>query len=155
MPKKYKCPVEGCTFVGDSKYAVQAHIISQKDPAHKALRGPGLWEKIVEIEVEEGGEIMGGSQPQVEEVEEVQEDEETKVEQEQEQVEEVTDNELLELANRIEEVTVTTKLKELESKITEFERTIAELKQTISSIERRLGVHKQSILKILKALGVQ
>ena len=152
---KYRCPVEGCNYEADSKQKVHGHLVASGDPAHKDLRrqGGNLWEKIIVVEEVED---MGGRQniPDVDvEVgnEEVMENRE--VVEEEKSI--VGDEELLELSEKVEQAMFEQKISELQNKLSEIENTLQNVVEQINEINKRLDVHKQSILRILKALGVQ
>jgi len=131
MAKKYKCPV--CGFTSDNKQAVRGHILGSSDPEHRALRGPGLWDRIIEIDDDQHLEL------------ENQVNEELQPERSVEINIANDDTDLLKLVERLTNNTELNNLKE----------EVESLKERIEKIERKLEVHKLVMIKILKALGVE
>lgn len=151
MVRKYKCPVKGCNFIGDSKPAVQAHIVNQKDPEHKKFLGPGLWDKIIPIEVRDGEIILvGEEQPTTNTSPSEESVPNQQVTESKNKVE--VDIDLLELTKK---VASSPKISTIENKVNELESVVSKLQEEIETIKKRLDVHKESILKILEALGIE
>jgi len=126
---KYRCPVPGCNFETTNKNAIVAHIYNTKDDEHQKLRGPDMMDKIEVI-------LDNSSLPQSTSVTRVDESDNNTLKK-------LEDEELLRMAESFSE------------QINALNKRIDELTLEVELLKKRIEVHKQVLLKIFKALGVE
>jgi len=156
MPR-YKCPY--CDYTENDKRKVITHVYMTVDDKHgKFRKAPDGFSSDMVIELDKGGDNMGGNQPTFDE-EKLRElerlSQENDSDETQSVVEEsytVTESESDELEVRLKKLSESTM--PISSELNDIRNTIDDLNDRLTEVERKLEVLRKAILDILKVLGV-